>query len=183
MLSHDGKPLSTVGSKRLEWYLSRGLAEEVDYPDKRYSRVIKLNFKNGNHGLARESDIEIVQNRCVICGATEDLSRHHVVPYRVKCTYPKRYKDHTRFQCVLVCGPHHALAEKACATLDDPYLSFTRKANHVVHWVGKGLGVLRRLYVILWRYKHGGIKGVNKRFIDAFMTLEPKYLPKGWLES
>jgi hypothetical protein len=183
MLSHDGLPLSTVAGKRLDWYIKRNLADEVtDYPDKRHPRVIRLRFKHDSDRNARASDTVIVENRCVVCGATSDLTKHHVIPYRIKRLYAARDKEFTRHQCVLLCGPHHAAAEKAAALVGDPCQSSQIWATNVIRWVSLLAGRLQRLRIRYWMWRRGGVTGINQRFTDVFMRLEPKYLPEGWLQ-
>lgn len=184
MLSHEGKLLSTSSSKRLDWYLIRELADEIfDYPDKRYPRVIKLRFPTeGDNKSPLVSDVQAIENRCVVCGVTTDLTRHHAVPYRVKRTYRAADKEFTRSQCVLLCGPHHEAAELAAATLNDPFRGQPPWSDKVVRAVSYVLYLIHRVYRRYWVWRHGGVKGVNRRFIEAFMTLKPRYLPEGWLQ-
>lgn len=182
MLSRDGKPLATVAFERQDWYLERGLATLVDYPDKRYSRVIQLTFQHKGTDI-RETDIVCTENRCVVCGRRETMSLHHVVPYRVKRLYPARLKENTRHQCVLVCTEHHIAAEVEAAKVPDPHQAFNRFAQRVTATFSWFIGrCLRKPFFWAWQLKHGSISTINRRYIDAFMRLKPQYLPKGWLQ-
>lgn len=183
ILSKEGKPLSTVSSERLDWYLKRNLAKEVNYHDKRFSRVIQLNFQHKGKKV-KEHDLEVMQNHCVVCGAKEGLSTHHVVPHSVKKHYPDHKKDHTRHLCVLLCEKHHLEIEKINQKLiDNPAASFQRWSNNVTSTVKHYIDKLRPLYVKLWLWRNGGISSVNKLYIDKFMEMKPKYLPKTWLKE
>lgn len=111
MLSNSGKPLSTISNKRAKWYLSRGLAVEVQ---NRYGfgKVVQLNFSPKSEECFLP--IANLENICVVCGASSNLSVHHVIPICIKREFPKERKEHTRHWCVLVCKKHHAKAEAAC---------------------------------------------------------------------
>lgn len=74
----DGVNLSRCGSKKLRWYLDRGMADLVgnDPP------TIRLRFEpSGRRGLDDPLLLDGKPNVCVVCGTTENLTRHHIVPY------------------------------------------------------------------------------------------------------
>ncbi len=74
----DGVTLSRCGIKKLKWYVSRGLAEQVgDNPP-----TIRLKFEpRGRDGLDDPLLTDGKPNICVVCGTPEDLTKHHIVPY------------------------------------------------------------------------------------------------------
>lgn len=184
ILSKEGKPLSTVNEKRLNWYLKRNLANEVfDYPDKNYPRVIQLTFKTKkDSAMPDDPAILPVENRCVVCGSTQDLSLHHVVPHHIKKFYPDDKKDFTRHLCVLLCEQHHIEIEKVNqVSFDNPSRQFAAFKNAVMNPIQIFLDKFRKLYMVWWIRKNGGIKNINRIFIQKFLEQKPKYLPKGWL--
>ena len=182
MISLSGKPLSLVGEERIEWYLKRNLAEEIFNYDSKYTRVIKLKFENKGLERIRDSDLTIMQNICVVCGSTENLQLHHVVPYRVKRYYPDKYKEHTRHQCVLLCNEHHKIADELTkqVNLTEPHISFNNFINESVRIFRKFTLPFLKLYIKLWIMKNGGVKNINKRYLDKFKTMQPKFLPETW---
>lgn len=181
ILTQDGNPLSIIGDKRFNWYLKRGLAHEVKaHPP--YSRIAKLNFKN-KQSTIKDTDLTVNENRCVICGATETLSLHHVVPHAIKKCYSEKHKNYTRHLCVLVCEKHHLETERLYnESLVHPYQKFSSVINIVNNFVTKIFNYLRPLYYKWWIFRNGGVNKINKRYIDLFLKMEPKYLPKGWLK-
>ena len=182
LISRDGKPLTTAAYDKLDWYLARGLGVEVnDYPDKRFTRVVQLTFQHGGNAV-RPTDLELVENKCVVCGSTTDLSLHHCVPYRIKRFYPMEDRQWTRHQCVLVCADHHAAAEVEAAKVPDAHRSFSRFMQQATRLLHRALAWLRYPYFALWSLRYGGVKGVNAMYREAFLRLNPKHLPKGWLE-
>jgi hypothetical protein len=74
----DGQALSRCGLKKLQWYLDRDLAELIaDNPP-----TIRLRFEpSGRRGLDDPLLLDGKPNECVVCGVTEDLTRHHLIPY------------------------------------------------------------------------------------------------------
>lgn len=183
MLSKQGLPLSTIGVDRLEWYLKKGLAREIlDYHDKSYPRVIQLNFTNNSNGATLDRDIEVVENKCVVCGSTDHLTLHHILPIRIKRYYPASYKEHTRHQCVLLCEEHHNIADEITKTnIDDPGENYMRLVGKLVSKFKLALIELKHLYIWYWILKNGGIRGLNAKYEQLFREkLKPKFMPKNW---
>ncbi|KAJ1678319.1 hypothetical protein EV182_004303 [Spiromyces aspiralis] len=85
-----------AGRKRLDWYLSRELADRVDEDS------IRLNFES--KGPGRQGDdfyLQDMRDQCVNCGMESNLTLHHVgkyiqawcVPYRYRKWFPKHNHD------------------------------------------------------------------------------------------
>lgn len=74
----DGVNLSRCGIKKAKWYLSRGLGSLVsDDP-----MTIRLHFEpSGRNGIEDPLLMDGKPNICVVCGTTENLTRHHIIPY------------------------------------------------------------------------------------------------------
>lgn len=74
----DGESLSRCGMKKLKWYINQGLADLVsnDPP------TIRLKFEpSGRCGIDDPLLLDGKPNVCVVCGTTEHLTRHHIIPY------------------------------------------------------------------------------------------------------
>ena len=122
------------GEKKFNWYVSRGLAVQVD------SHTAKLTFEpkgNGNYGdnyLMGPKD-----NRCVVCG-TDDalkLTRHHVVPHCYRKFFPPEYKNHNHFDILPVCRTchdvyEHRFADQLKASLSEKYSAPLDGVTHSV---------------------------------------------------
>jgi exonuclease 3'-5' domain-containing protein 2 len=80
IMSPDEIILSRCCLKKIQWYVDRGLADRV--PDAEPQTVtIKLRFEpSGRTGIDDPLIIGGKPNLCVVCGATENLTRHHIVP-------------------------------------------------------------------------------------------------------
>ena len=111
ILSQTGRPLCTLNRKRIEWYLRRGLAEEVTPPEG-YPRAIQLNFKAKlDIRNPKSYELVIIKNICVICGDKDKLTVHHVVPQCIRKLFPFNEKARARQWCVLLCIKCHTNVE------------------------------------------------------------------------
>lgn len=182
MVSKDGKPLNTVDKRRCDWYLKRNLARAIEWHDKKYPKVIQLNFEHKG-GNKRESDTVYVESHCVVCGSKEKLSLHHVVPHAIKKHYRAKDKDYTRHLCVLLCEKHHLEIEAENRKINGPRNDWAHKhIKFINNIIDKYAGLLYRISSRLWFYRLGGPENINKIFIDKFLEMKPRYLPKGWLK-
>lgn len=183
ILSQEGKPLSTVGDDRIEWYLKRNLATELPCSPM-YKRIIQLNFKHAGEDASDETDIMPMHNQCVVCGRKDTLSLHHVVPYSVKRNYPLKYKEHTRRQCVLLCEEHHIKVEELNKQLlENPYDWVENHIGAIHRVIGNYSRFLKRIAIKIWIWRKGGVKQINQNYIKHFAKMEPKHLPENWLQS
>lgn len=103
MLSPEGRLMCVVSSKRMNWYVRRGLAEVVseDPP------TFMLNFKPAGVGSVHRGPL-MRKNICVVCGRPDDLTKHHVVPKCYVKYFPRKYKDRNSKDILVMCRGHHA---------------------------------------------------------------------------
>jgi exonuclease 3'-5' domain-containing protein 2 len=114
ILDPNGEILCRVGDKKIKWYLNRGLAEMVSAKP----FVIKLKFTPNGRG--HEGDSFYLQNKeniCVKCGATSELTLHHIVPRCYRRHFPAKIKDHDFHDVILLCIECHSLYEKEAQKL------------------------------------------------------------------
>jgi len=113
LVAPDNTPLATVGNDRAEWYICRDLGTEVaTIPP--YSRTIRLKFEpkgrpESTHGLHAK------ETQCVVCGAKEPLTLHHVVPRLIRRSFPVEDASRQHLWCLLLCEKHHLEIEKIYA--------------------------------------------------------------------
>lgn len=105
----DGVNLSRCGMKKLRWYLNRGMAEMVaENPP-----TIRLKFEpSGRNGLDDPLLLDGKPNICVVCGTTEDLTRHHIIPYSFIRYMAVEYKVDIIRDIFPLCRPCHNRYEK-----------------------------------------------------------------------
>lgn len=110
IISKDGKLLSTISDSRANWYLKKNLATEI-HPPVGYSRAIRLSFKPHSDAEPQTYDLNISEDKCVLCGKFSDLTLHHVIPYVIRKYFPLTLKSKARQWCVLLCIDCHEKVE------------------------------------------------------------------------
>ena len=111
VLSPDGILMFRCDEKKLNWYLDRNLAEEIDFDDNR--RTIRLTFTPrglGNH--EKEFGLSEMKNLCVICGTDKFLTKHHIVPICYRKYFPIEYKSHNFHDVLSICIDCHESYER-----------------------------------------------------------------------
>lgn len=108
MLDELGTPICRLAEKRARWYLGKGLAKAAAAPN-----TIQLLFTPAGRGYANSPGmLAETENRCVACGATHALTKHHVVPSMYRRHFPRHEKDHKSQDVVLLCGEQHDYYER-----------------------------------------------------------------------
>jgi hypothetical protein len=104
VFSPDGFLMFRCDIKKANWYLSRNLADMIDSDPFN----IKLKFEpkglgnhNKNYGLTE------MDNKCVVCGTNEFLTRHHVVPICYRRYFPVHVKSHNFHDVLSLCVGCH----------------------------------------------------------------------------
>ncbi|VVC27069.1 Ribonuclease H-like domain,3'-5' exonuclease domain [Cinara cedri] len=95
----DGTVMSTCSHKKVDWYITQGLAELVnDNP-----RTIRLNFpadfknRNDNFSVLPRADI------CTVCGRTEYFRKKSIIPKEFVRYMPTSAKSHITHDTLLLC--------------------------------------------------------------------------------
>lgn len=106
MLHLDGTLMCYCNEKKANWYISRGLAVWVTI-DK-----FQLNFIPNGHGKSEKPFYtQSMENKCVVCGVTENLNKHHVVPYVFRSRFPVQYKESNHHDILATCVDCHEAYE------------------------------------------------------------------------
>lgn len=101
MFSVNNKFLAHVDTKRMDWYLDRCLAKMINGKDFKLSFVTKGDKDRGEY-----YKLELTNN-CVVCGESEDLTKHHVVPHQYRKFLPTEYKSKSSFDVLCLCNECH----------------------------------------------------------------------------
>ena len=102
MESPDGTQMCFINSRKARWYLKRNLAEIIS------PETIRLTFEPLGKGKNNDKYyLTRAENKCVVCGTAEGLTKHHVVPYCYRKFFPREYKDHTSHDVNLLCRSCH----------------------------------------------------------------------------
>ena len=109
MTTPDNVPMFRCGRKKLNWYLSRELAEIVSDGEEIVARFL---FEPKGFGWAYDDYfLSVKDNICVVCGIDSELTRHHVIPYCYRRYFPDEIKSHNSYDIVLLCIEHHETYE------------------------------------------------------------------------
>lgn len=114
MLSPDGEVMCRCSERRANWYLKRNIAEKVS-DDPPAIRLLFTPNGKGNYGDAY--GMAQMQNRCVVCGSEENLTKHHIVPYMYRQHLPNEIKGRSSHDIVAICVPDHAEYETVAMQL------------------------------------------------------------------
>lgn len=107
VLNLNGELIFRCSEKKANWYLKRSLAKIQN------EKIIQLTFEtagNGNQGnsyLLKEKE-----NKCCVCGATKNLTKHHVVPHGYRKYFPEKIKSRASYDVVALCIDCHKIYEK-----------------------------------------------------------------------
>jgi len=102
----DGKALSMIPRKKMNWYLRKGLAEKVDQSENPKALLaVRLLFEPTGRAESGQDDyyMAVKENKCVTCGTKAHLQRHYIVPYAIRRWFPVEFKSHTSHDVVLLC--------------------------------------------------------------------------------
>lgn len=126
----DGKWMFATSERKYKWYLNKNLAEVIG------DKEIRLTFApkgKGNGG--KPFFLQNHLNRCVCCGATDNLTKHHVVPACYRKHLPDEQKEHNMHDVLLLCWDCHENYEREADKLKETlrletgvvYANFDRK--------------------------------------------------------
>merc|ERR1712194_215298 len=128
ILAPDGQVLCTVDSKKLNWYLKRGLGDFVD-DSKTTMRLcfeprgrFGIALPEGRNDISSEDKAQLEQrkqfyttfkqNMCVSCGSDQNLARYNIVPSCFRSFLPISHQPGSH-DVLLLCVPCHQRATLA----------------------------------------------------------------------
>jgi hypothetical protein len=121
ILTPKNELLAYCDRKKINWYLTKGLAVIVDDHDND-ELTIRLNFTPNTEGRAvdvfeppplqyyNSFYVQERANICVICGADKNYQRFSVVPKLYRRFLPEAFKSHRPHDIVLLCTRCHEQA-------------------------------------------------------------------------
>lgn len=107
----SGKFLFNCDSKKARWYVKKNLATWTNEEQNHF----QLNFEpkgSGNREFGKYFT-EYICNQCVICGNSNNLTKHHVVPSCYRRHFPDVCKSNDHFDVLLICSPCHEKVERS----------------------------------------------------------------------
>jgi hypothetical protein len=114
ILSPSGTLLCLVREKKARWYLARGLAHLIAEAP----LTVQLNFEPRGQGHAGDDFYTLPRsNLCAVCGASDGLTLHHIVPHEYRRYFPDDLKNHSSHDLVPLCIPCHRRCESLALAL------------------------------------------------------------------
>lgn len=108
MEAPDGTLLARVSKKVLDWYLTRNLAVKMS----ENPLVIRLNFQPKGVADRVKNLLCEMSNQCVVCGSSNQLTKHHVVPRSFRIHFPSEIKSHFSHDVLMLCLNCHERYER-----------------------------------------------------------------------
>jgi hypothetical protein len=113
VLDTKGEPILRCSARRAAFYLRKGFAKErepgvLQFTDPQTEERLRVLYLGG----FTEFFMEVKNDRCCACGATQDLTRHHVVPKRHKRKLPQPWRS-CLSNVLFVCGACHRRYEQS----------------------------------------------------------------------
>eukprot|EP00794_Sanderia_malayensis_P003755 gene3755-4277_t len=143
LMAPDGTVLCTCDKKKAQWYVTR----EIGHVVKEDPFTVQLKFDpSGRPFVDRDYYTTEKENRCVVCGKTDEYVKKMVVPRDYRRHFPSHLKDHLSHDCLLLCVLCHKISEvhdlqlkrkiaqdfsvplNTCRHADDPALKRVRSA-------------------------------------------------------
>ncbi len=118
IFSPDGDFMFMGNTKKINWYLDKGLAETIKTDDDGGIHI-KLSFTP--NGLGHDVDdpyyLTSKENICVVTGdnTLTSLTKHHVIPYCFRKHFELRFKDRSSHDVVLITRKQHYIYENKFA--------------------------------------------------------------------
>ncbi|XP_050533718.1 exonuclease 3'-5' domain-containing protein 2 [Daktulosphaira vitifoliae] len=106
MENFDGNIMSTCSHKKVDWYISQGLAKLVN----ENPRTIRLNFPADIKHKKDAFSVLFRHNICTVCGRTEHFRKKSIIPKEFIRHMPTEYKSHIPHDTLLLCYWCHVKA-------------------------------------------------------------------------
>lgn len=203
VLSPKGVLMFLCTLKKMQWYLDNHLAKVVEGN----SLSIKLTFQpKGDGHSGKYYYLMPRENKCVVCAAEKNLTRHHVVPQCYRKHFPISLKKGVSHDIVVTCMKCHAKAEREYDLLKttlavsyeaplngigmvfDPELDQAQRALRAIIWYEGSIPEIRLeiLFNRVERYLEASLDELSrsdiKKFLDATSSWKgPEYKTHGEL--
>ena len=88
----------------MQWYLDRGLARKIQDDPPR----IQLLFDPKGPGHRGDPFfLHARENKCVVCGTPDGLTRHHILPHSYRRWFPRELDRYGTYDVMPLCKEHH----------------------------------------------------------------------------
>ncbi|XP_013631046.1 PREDICTED: uncharacterized protein LOC106336681 isoform X1 [Brassica oleracea var. oleracea] len=109
--ANDGRLLCYCDRRKLEWYMSRGLAKLVE--EDPLAIMLLFEPKGRPEDEGNDFYIQSKKNICVGCGEGDHYLRYRIIPSCYRVHFPEHLKSHRSHDIVLLCVDCHEVAHAA----------------------------------------------------------------------
>jgi transposase-like protein len=115
VFNENGKHMFTCGGRKADWYLKHDLANITG------NKEITFNFTPNGNGFEDDEEFGRAEreNICVVSGKSDDLQKHHIVPYCYRKYFPDEFKSKNHHDVVLIRYDKHHDYEMIASTFKD----------------------------------------------------------------
>ena len=134
LLKKDGTLIATCSAKTLEWYLKKGIARAHESDPK----AIYLKFEPNTKRHSADKFYQTgKKNICVVCGADDNLVRYYIVPQCYRKLFPKRVKNHSSHDIVLLCNNDNTECHNKANLNEENLRAKLSKEYNIIQWNAK----------------------------------------------
>ncbi|KAL0232604.1 hypothetical protein GEMRC1_011351 [Eukaryota sp. GEM-RC1] len=115
MFDFEGNALARISSKKADFYLARNIARPVKVIHTLELKAIQLLIKPLGHDTLDTHGLYVIgpqEEICVVCGCTDNITHHHLVPFCYRKFFPHASKVNQSFDVVLLCSHCHESYEQ-----------------------------------------------------------------------
>lgn len=98
MYGPDNKLIGYCGKNRLEWYISKGIAEEIPGNNNAFKLKFKPKYRDNAASVRTKRE-----NKCYVCSSTKELLKFHIIPTEYKRLFPQEWKRHNSIDVLPLC--------------------------------------------------------------------------------
>lgn len=103
----DGELMFINNEHKANWYIRKNLVKIIG--DKEVQFLNEPKVKKRPYDKFLSTPIEKI---CVVCGADDELQKHHVIPSLYRQFMPEVYKSNNHHDVVIICTDHHEYYER-----------------------------------------------------------------------
>lgn len=167
LLSPSGKVVALIDKKTANWYVKHKLGLQSD------GNSITLLFEPRNRSRVDDPFyLTPRENKCVVCGTSEDLTRHHVVPRFFRRHFPIRLKASSNHDVLAAC----VLCHRAYCVFEEEFKK-ELAAEFGLDISGKPLGLdpnlIKAASIIRTCLERGKTNSARVSFAKSFFRLCP----------
>lgn len=166
MLSPNGELICMCSKKKMLWYVKREIAK-LNSDQTSFTLLFEPKGNGQEHPFYKQAH----SNKCVSCGSTKSLNRHHIVPYCYRKYFPKAIKEFSSYDILPLCIDCHSLYETKALEVKKQLVSILPdkivKQNLVEYKVSK----LNNLVNAIQRYKNQIPSDTLNKYFDKIKLL------------